>query len=194
MMGKLPRSAITAFTSVGIVAFLGSGAAQATSKVGVSPTSLTIDEGSSQTVSITLSEPVVCQSQGTCDVSLVFNPSDPHVTVSPSPLTISSTSWYTPQTLTINTTSDGVYTGNKSVTLTATAVSNAAYYSGFVVTIPVTVVDLDPAPAAANPVGSPKILPQVGSSSTMDETLVAGIIAVAVGFWSYRRQSRTREQ
>jgi hypothetical protein len=127
--------------------FLFAKTALAGGKVSSSPSSVTINEGDSQNVTIKLDAPIICPDPGTCDVSLSFNSSDAQVSATPYPIVYLAPEWTQFRTLTIHTTTNGIYTGNKNVTLTATTVSNSVYYNGFVITIPVTLVDVDPPPA-----------------------------------------------
>jgi large repetitive protein len=138
----------------------------AAGKITVSPSSVTMAEGSSQDVSITLSQPVTCGGPPSCSVDLSFASSDSDVTVSPVPVSIPSAQWSQPFTLTITSTNDGTYTGGKNVTLTATATSASAFYNGYAVTIPVTVTDAQTAPSP-NVHGLSRSL-DIGSSTRVD--------------------------
>lgn len=143
------QTALTVLVVAVAASSLFAGHALAAGKIGTSVGSVTLTEGSSQNISLQLDAPIICpMGASTCNVSLAFNSTDPSVSVSPTPLVWDYTQWVQVKQLTINTTDDHVYTGDKNVTLTATAVSNSVYYSGFQISIPVTVdeADLPPAP------------------------------------------------
>jgi len=129
-----------------------SASAFASGKISASPNPITLNEGSSQTVTISLNAPIISGS-GTPYLNINFTSSDPsHVSFSPSTVAYSASDWSQNQTLIVNTVDDGIYNNGEYVTITATADSNSVYYEGFVVTIPLTInnIDLPPAPSLTN--------------------------------------------
>jgi hypothetical protein len=120
-------------------------------KVSKSPPSVTLTEGQSTTIDLALNAPIICSgSPPVCDVQLPFTSSNPsQVTVSPNPVVWNSTDWSQLRTLTITALDDGTYSGDRTVTVSTAAVSSSLYYSGFAVSIPVTVHNINQAPTPA---------------------------------------------
>jgi hypothetical protein len=138
----------------------------AASRISGSPSSVTIDEGVSQTVSISLDEPIICAGMGTCQVSLSFTSSDSRISTSPLPLLFAAGEWNTPKTLTISVSNDNLATGNKSTSVSATAVSGSEYYNGYVVTIPLTITDVGVPTANSAPAATPASTPTQTKKTT----------------------------
>jgi hypothetical protein len=161
MLKRLLHSGL--IVGIGIVS-LGIGTADAggTPRVALSPTPLTLNEGSSQLITVSLDEPIVSNNSDPAYVTLALTTSDSTKTsLSTNTLNFTGSDWYAPQTFTLNTVDDGVYNDGETVTITATATSNAPYYNTFVETLPVTVANIDPAP------------PVVSVPSVSDQTAVA---------------------
>lgn len=105
-------------------------------KIDRTPTSLTaLGAGTSRTYTFTLDEPIICADVAvTCAVTLSFSNSSPGTaTLNTSSITWASSEWSQIRSITLTVDSDLVYTDSSSVVLSATAVSNAEYYSGFAV-------------------------------------------------------------
>ena len=121
--------------------------ANATPRISATPASFTLQEGSSATTTIALTEPIICPGSP-CQVSLTFSSSDPSlVTFSPSTLTWLSTDWTQTRTLSISALADQTYIGNQSISVSATAVSASEFYSGFRVSVSVSTIEIDRSPA-----------------------------------------------
>ena len=125
------------------------GTSLAVSKITISPTTATIDEGASQTFTVTLDEPIICENPNDpAQIELTFTSSDPSIaTADPSTLTFLAANWYVPQTFTVNTVNTGAYSGSENVTFSTTAVTCSEYYSGFQTSAALTINNSDPAPA-----------------------------------------------
>lgn len=150
-LGSLIKTKLSSILYVCIFALLGlilhGQTAVAANKITVSPSTVTITEGASQNVTISLSEPIICPDPLDCDLSLSFNSSDPQASATPYPLVYQTSEWAQNKTLTIHTTADGIFSADKHITLSATTESNSEFYKGYVVTIPVTITNIDPPPA-----------------------------------------------
>ncbi len=121
--------------------------ANATPRISATPASFTLQEGSSATTTIALTEPIICPGSP-CQVSLTFSSSDPSlVTFSPSTLTWLSTDWTQTRTLSISALADQTYIGNQSISVSATAVSASEFYSGFTLSVSVSTIEIDRSPA-----------------------------------------------
>ena len=121
--------------------------ANATPRISATPASFTLQEGSSATTTIALTEPIICPGSP-CQVSLTFSSSDPSlVTFSPSTLTWLSTDWTQTRTLSISALADQTYKGNQSISVSATAVSASEFYSGFTLSVSVSTIEIDRSPA-----------------------------------------------
>lgn len=107
-------------------------------KINRTPTSLTaLGAGTSRTYAFTLDEPIICADVSvTCAVTLTFSNSSPGTaTLNTSSITWASSEWSQTRSITLSVDSDLIYTDSSSVVLSATAVSNSEYYSGFAVSI-----------------------------------------------------------
>ena len=121
--------------------------ANATPSISATPASFTLQEGSSATTTIALTEPIICPGSP-CQVSLTFSSSDPSlVTFSPSTLTWLSTDWTQTRTLSISALADQTYKGNQSISVSATAVSASEFYSEFRLSVSVSTIEIDRSPA-----------------------------------------------
>ena len=121
--------------------------ANATPRISATPASFTLQEGSSATTTIALTEPIICPGSP-CQVSLTFSSSDPSlVTFSPSTLTWLSTDWTQTRTLSISALADQTYKGNQSISVSATAVSASEFYSSFTLSVSVSTIEIDRSPA-----------------------------------------------
>ena len=129
---------ITAFTAFALAVIVPTQAMATTPRIALSPVSTTLAPGQTQAVTITLDNPIVCQS-GTCDVVLDFSASQTlGVTMTPSVITFLPSNWFTPQTVTVAFDLNHSAQYPQVVTLAAVAASNSEYYRGFRVGFPVT--------------------------------------------------------
>jgi hypothetical protein len=121
--------------------------ANATPKITATPASFSLQEGTSATTTIALTEPIICLGSP-CQVSLAFSSSDPSlVTFSPSTLTWLRNDWSQSRTLTITALADHTYKGNQSISVSATAASESEFYSGFMINVSVSTIEIDRSPA-----------------------------------------------
>lgn len=123
-------------------------------KINSSPTPLTaLAAGGSRTLTFTLDEPIICPiTDSTCFVRLTFaNSGSAFSTLSSNVVEWAYSDWTQTRTMTLTVNSNLSYTDSSNIRLTATALSNAEYYSRFSVTInqPVT-LPLSPEQIAAN--------------------------------------------
>lgn len=119
-------------------------------KVTFSPASVSLTEGQSQVVQVTLDEPIVCgDPEATCDVSIAISTDSPdRVTIDTSPVVFADTEWAQTFTFTITAVDDNLVNGDITPTVTALTTSSSEYYSDFTPTLAITVIDNDTAPAA----------------------------------------------
>ena len=141
-----------------------------TAGVTVSKTVLTVTEEDTTGDTYT----VVLDSERTANVVIaVGGTASTDVSVTPTPLTFTPTNWDTAQTVTVKAATD-VDTANDSVTLTHTATSTDANYSGISIgNVVVTVIDNDSANTPATGVPAITGTPQVG------KVLTAGLGTIA---------------
>ena len=129
---------LTAFVAFALAVLVPTQAMATTPRIALSPASTTLAPGQTQAVTITLDNPIVCQS-GTCDVVLDFSASQAlGVTMTPNIVTFIPSNWSTPQTVTVAFDLNHSALYPQVVTLAAVAVSNSEYYRGFRVGFPVT--------------------------------------------------------
>jgi hypothetical protein len=147
-MKKLTKVALSVFVFSFCLSGLGAvgmGVSQAllgNGKISPSGTAITIDDSRQWSIDFELDEPIVCDPSSTppCSVVLDFTPSIPAgVSVSPSSLQWASNQWSAIRTLTLSVTDFSVFTDGQIVHLAAIAASGSEYYSGFSVTIDLTV-------------------------------------------------------
>jgi hypothetical protein len=146
-LSQHPRFSVAAVLVLLISALYDVAPANATPRISATPASFTLQEGSSATTTIALTEPIICPGSP-CQVSLTFSSSDPSlVTFSPSTLTWLSTDWTQTRTLSISALADQTYKGNQSISVSATAVSASEFYSGFTLSVSVSTIEIDRSPA-----------------------------------------------
>lgn len=162
--------------------------------INLSPSTITLTEGQSQLVTISLSEPIICQvMDNTCNVVITPVFTDPsRLTATPSVITIPYTQWLQPFTFTVTAIDDQTYNGNLENAISFATQSNSEFYDAFVPTLSLTVAGNDPAPAE---VQAPQLVSQVttGLASSGDNILiwssVCGILfiaAVSLSLWHKR--------
>jgi hypothetical protein len=131
-----------------LIAVFGSSiSAAGAAKVNPSPLTVSVAEGDSQVVTITLDEPIIAPGPDPAVVTLAFTVDDPsRVSLSTSSLVWAASEWAQPRQLTVSATLDGVYNASGTVTLDGVVSSNSEYYDGFTTSITVSIADADPAP------------------------------------------------
>ena len=131
------------------------------SSIGTTP----VNEGSSELVTFILNGPIICQTNP-CEVDLNLTSSDPAiVSFSTNPVIWPSTQWAQPMSTTINTVDNGIYSSGETVTITATVTSNSAYFSGYSLSFPLIINNIDPVPAAPS-LNNMNVTLNMNSSST----------------------------
>ena len=139
----------------------------ASGRISFDPGAITVFEGSSQTVSLLLDSPITAPLADTASLDITLTSSDPaRVSVSPNTLHYSAADWSQAKSITIGSVDDGIYNDGATVTITLAATSNAQYYSGFSTSLPVTLLDIDPAPAGST---VPNQSAGQGSSGAFDD-------------------------
>jgi hypothetical protein len=139
-------------------------AAAAAGKISFTPDTISLNEGSSQVVSVQLDSPITAPQTETPSLDVALVSSDPaRVSVNPSALHFSANDWSQAKTFTISAVDDGVYNNGESVTISLSATSNAEYYSGVTASLPVALVDIDPVPATTATPAPPR--KQTGGSA-----------------------------
>lgn len=124
--------------------FLLSGQIVSAAKVNVTPTPVSLTEGQSQTISITLDSPIIGPGPGAAYFNLSPISGDvSRITVSPSTVSYTSPDWFQVRTFSITAIDDAVVNGDVSSNVSMTVDSDSVYYNGFLVSIPVTVNDND---------------------------------------------------
>jgi hypothetical protein len=118
-------------------------------KINLSPASVSLTEGQSQVVQVTLDEPIICSDPGPpCQVSLAISTDAPdRVTIDTSPVVIPSNLWAQSFNFTVTAVEDSIVNGNITPIDTVFSTSGSEYYTGFVPTFSITILDNDVAPA-----------------------------------------------
>lgn len=148
-MKTLARLALV-ISLVAVVAVINVGHVLGAGRIFSVPASKTLPEGVATTVSVRLDEPIICSVMDSgCGVDLTFVSSKPSQVTDGQSIHWAANEWNQFRTMTISTTNDHIYTGDQTITLSATAVSNSEYYNGFTITIPVTLTELSDPPAPA---------------------------------------------
>lgn len=131
------------FPALVLIAVLGfSPSSVFAAKVNSSPSSATIQEGSgSQLFSITLDEPIITEGETPGFVQLNISSDDARLSLSTSSIYFTNSQWAETRSLTVSATNDGIQNLDNNAVITISVTSNSEYYSGYVATIPVTIVD-----------------------------------------------------
>ena len=130
-----------------IVAFGSFIGAAGASKVDPSPMTVSVAEGSSQVVTITLDQPIIAPGPDPALVTLAFTVADPsRVSLSTSSLAWTGSEWTQSRQLTVTAIRDGVHNASTTVVVNGVVSSNSAYYDGFATSFTVSIRDADPAP------------------------------------------------
>ena len=141
-------------------------------RVDLTPNSFNFVEGSSETVHVSLDDPIICEDPyATCNIVLNLTSSDPsRVSVSPDIVTIPADEWYQVQSITISAVNSDTFSNGETVTISsAPVVSAAEFYSGF--QPPNVSVTLPPAPA---PVVANKTLSVVSNGTGVAVNVLDG--------------------
>ncbi len=142
--------------------------------VTVSPTSLTIAEGSTGTYT------VVLNTQPTGAVTVTVGGASGDVSVFPSTLIFTSSTWNTAQTVTVTAAEDNDATADDAVTLTHT-VSGADYASESAASVTVTITENDTRGVTVSPTSLTIAEGSTGTYTVVLNTQPTGAVTVAVG-------------
>lgn len=120
-------------------------------KINFNPASVSLTEGQSQVVTVTLDEPIICADPGPpCQVSLAISTNAPdRVTIETSPVVFASNQWFQAFTFTVTAVDDSLVNGDITPTITIVNVSGSEYYNGFIPTFSIVVLDNDITPPPA---------------------------------------------
>jgi hypothetical protein len=144
-------------------------------KISTNPASVNVAEGGSQAIQFQLNAPIICPNgSNPCNVVLNFtNPDPTHLSFDTTTITWNYDEWSQLRTINVTALNDGVFTPNLNFTLSATAVSNSVYYSGFQESVPLTFTNTYPVPA---PTLVDQNVPLVnnGTATTVDTLSGAG--------------------
>ncbi len=120
-------------------------------RVNFTPSTIALNEGQSQTISITLSEPIVAPGPDPAYVELPLTSSNPgRLSISPSSINYTAGQWSQTKTFTITAIDDSLDNGDTVVTLSSTTNSNSEFYSNFVASSQITIIDNDEASVTEN--------------------------------------------
>jgi hypothetical protein len=141
--------------------------ASAAPKISVTPVNATLAPAQSVSVSFALDEPIICQGSP-CDVVLNFSASQRlGVTMTPNVVTWTQVEFGQTRNVIVTFDAPTPAIQSQTVTLTATAVSNAQFYNGFAVSFPVNVVVPTPTPS---PTPTPTATPTPTPSDSLAQT------------------------
>ncbi len=142
--------------------------------VTVSPTSLTVAEGSTGTYT------VVLDTQPTGDVTVTVGPASGDVSVSTTSLVFTSTTWNQPQTVTVSVAEDDDALTDDIVTLTH-RVSGADYASESAASVEVTITENDVRGVTVSPTSLTVAEGSTGTYTVVLNTQPTGDVTVTVG-------------
>lgn len=157
-------------------------------KVNMSPPVISLVEGQSQIITLTLDEPIICQVMDvTCSVVITPVSADPaRLTVSGAPVTIPYTQWAQSVTFSVTAVDDQIYDGNLANAMTFTTQSNSEYYNGFVPSLNLTVLENEAAPAAEATLSPGPTLASSGSDVGFVPAMAVLFCAAAVAVGKVR--------
>ena len=145
-----------------------------TAGVTVTPTMLTVVEGESGTYTVRLN------TEPTGDVTVTVGGVSGDVTVSPTPLTFTTSNWGTAQTVTVSAAEDDDAVADAPVTLTHTVTGGG--YSGITVSdVVVTVTENDTAGVTVTPTMLTVVEGESGTYTVVLDTEPTGDVTVTVG-------------
>ena len=150
------------------------GSAYALSKIGSSPETSMLNQGQTEQITVTLDTPIICSDPGpSCDVELNFASSDPNsISIDNPTLTWSQSQWYEPMQFNVTALAPSDCATSETDTISATAVSNAEYYSGFQTSFTVTINSQPPytAPSLSN-----QTVNLTNNGSSTDTNVINGV-------------------
>lgn len=114
-------------------------------KVNFSPASVSLTEGQSRVVTVTLDEPIICSDPDiVCQVSLAISTNAPdRVTIDTSPVVFASNQWFQSLTFTVTAVDDSLDNGDITPVVTIINTSGSEYYNGFTPTFSISILDND---------------------------------------------------
>jgi hypothetical protein len=173
-MKKLP--ALLAALSLMILALTNSRVVFAANKVSLTPTSSSVSEGQSVTITIRLDQPIIATPPGNV-VNLQIVSSNPLTTqISPSTVAYTAGEWAQPKNFTVTVPDNDVYGDSRNVLFTVTATSGSVYYNGYVAGASVYVTDMTPVPSynppGETPADDPYTYPLPPKDTVEDEPIV----------------------
>ncbi len=116
--------------------------ANASSRVAVDPTSVTMDEDVDiEVITLTLDEPIIVPEEGNPWITIDISSDDSRVEVSDLSIVFLSEEWASEKEFTITTVGDGILNLDNDVTIILSVVSDSEYYNGYENTISVTLID-----------------------------------------------------
>lgn len=171
---------ITSVIAFALAVLVPTQAMATTPRIAFSLASTTLAPGQTQAVTITLDNPIVCQS-GTCDVVLDFSASQSlGVTMTPNVVTFTQSNWFTPQIVTAALDLNTSAQYPQVVTLAAVAASNSEYYRGFRVGFPVSLNVPDIRPPAVEVV-EPTLANTGVPLPSLEITGLVGVMSMTAG-------------
>ena len=134
-------------------------------KVNFNPSTVSLTEGQSQVVQVTLDEPIICEEVGPpCQVSLTIGTNTPdRINIDTSPVIIDSSQWSQTFSFTVSAVDDLLDNGDITPIITIVNTSGSEYYNGFVPSFTINILD--------NDVTAPQIPAE--ASNTEGQTLAA---------------------
>lgn len=119
-------------------------------RINFTPSSVSMTEGQSQVVQVTLDQPIICQDiEVPCQVSIAVSTNAPsRTTITTSPIVVPFNQWFQTFNFTIMAVNDELVNGDVNPIVTAIATSGSEYYSNFAPTFSLTILDNDVAQEA----------------------------------------------
>lgn len=128
--------------AVGVVFFMFSHTVSA-ARINLAPSAVSLTEGESQEVTITLEEPIICaDDEPPCQILLAISTNNPsRATITTSPVVIPANQWFTEFTFTVTAVDDELLNGDIAPTVTIENESLSEFYNGFIPTFAITILD-----------------------------------------------------
>lgn len=112
-----------------------------TSPIDMSPRPMSIGEGGTRTLTVTLDQPILAP-EADPTVSIAFTPAESgRLSFSPNPLVVAETDWAAPQSVTVSAIDNGSFEGDVVISVVVNASSPSPDYDTFQTTLSVTVND-----------------------------------------------------
>lgn len=186
-MNRSPATVIATVSIAGALALMASPAHAINGRIALSPDPASLTRGESTTVTISLDEPMICIEADPCELVLNLSNDLPDgFSFDPAVVTIDSTAWFQPVTVTASLDADAPAIDGNEFTVSSTAVSGSEYYNGFQTSVTFTITEDD------EPVPAENELAETGVSDALAPLGALALVAVGVAYAVGMRSRQTR--